>query len=182
MIIQLLNRAFEHSIAAKEVEIYEMSNRISFWLKKGTLEKDKFNRVQLVGKQKEKNWHFGISGNVKMFPERCFTINSHIWFTTDGKSLIPEASKQHSARRRQGKSWWNNDWRNKTIAFVQYLGEEDNTIHLILGSESTCKIAVDPIMFESPVSYIDPNKDNLPEEDSRYEDDESEEEIIDKEA
>lgn len=178
LIIQLLNRGFDQSLAKKEVETYDMSNKTSFWIKKGVLEKDKFNKVQLVGKQKEKNWHFGISGNVKMFPEHCFVINSHIWFTSDGENLIPEASKQHAARRKQGKNWWNNDWRNKTGSFIQYLGEDDNTIHIVLGSEETCKIAVDPIMFKSPVTYHDPNKENLPEEDSMYEENEGEEEEI----
>lgn len=180
LIIQLLNKGFDQSIRQKGVEVYEMSNKLSFWVKKGVLEKDKYNKVQLVGKQKEKNWHYGISGSVKMFPERCFVINSHIWFTSNGETLIPEASKQHSARRKQGKNWWNNDWRNKTMAFMQYLGEGEGTINLILGSEEVASISVSPIMFESPVSYNDPNKENLPEEDLTYEDDieDNEEEVF----
>lgn len=171
LIIQLLNRGFDRSIAEKNVETYEMSNKLSFWIKKGVLEKDKIGRIQLVGKQKEKNWHFGISGSVKMFPERSFLINTHIWFTSDGEHLIPEASKQHSARRKQGKNWWNNDWRNKVMAFMKYLEDEDGAIHLILGGEEIAKIATQPIMFESPVTYIDPNKENLPDENVSHDDD-----------
>ena len=150
----------------------DMSNKTSFWIKKGVLEKDKIDRIQLVGKQKDKNWHFGISGNVKMFPERCFVINSHIWFTYDGQELIQEASKQHSARRKQGKNWWNNDWRNKTLAFMKYLRDDDESFHLILGSEERAEISITPIMFESPVTYVDPNKANLPEDEGTYEEDE----------
>lgn len=171
LIIQLLNQGFDRSIVEKNVEKYEMSHKLSFWVKKGVLEKDKIGRIQLVGKQKEKNWHFGISGSVKMFPERSFLINTHIWFTSDGENLIPEASKQHSARRKQGKNWWNNDWRNKVMAFMKYLEDEDGAIHLILGGEETAKISTQPIMFESPVTYIDPNKENLPEEEVSRDDD-----------
>lgn len=172
LIIQLLNKGFDKSVLGKEVEKYDMSNKTSFWIKKGVLEKDKIDRIQLVGKQKDKNWHFGISGNVKMFPERCFVINSHIWFTYDGQELIQEASKQHSARRKQGKNWWNNDWRNKTLAFMKYLRDDDESFHLILGSEERAEISITPIMFESPVTYVDPNKANLPEDEGTYEEDE----------
>lgn len=182
IIVRLLNNAFDQSIAGKPVSSYQMSNKNSFWIKKGILEKDKFNKVQLIGKQKEKMWHFGISGNAKMFPERCFVINSHIWFTSDGENLIPEAGKQHAARRKQGKNWWNNDWRNKTHAFMQFLSEEDKTIWLHLGSQELAKISVDPILFESPVTYADPNKENLPDEDYGNESDDDENEIINSET
>ena len=92
LIVRLLNSAFDKTLSHKNVEAYPMSNKVSFWIKKGVLEKDKFEKVQLVGKQKEKNWHFGISGTVKLFPERCFVFYTHIWFTTNGETLIPEAS------------------------------------------------------------------------------------------
>lgn len=176
IIVQLLNKGFDQTLKKKPVAVYQMSNKISFWIKKGVLEKDKFNKIQLIGKQKEKQWHFGISGNAKMFPERSFVINSHIWFTSDGENLIPEAGKQHAARRKQGKNWWNNDWRSKTLAFVQFLAEEDETIKLELGSEECAKISINPIMFTSPVTYVDPNADNLPEDDEDIET-EGEEEV-----
>lgn len=175
IIVRLLNKAFDTGLKRKQVSIYEMSNKTSFFINKDVLEKDKFNKVQLVGKQKEKNWHFGISGNVKMFPERCFVIYSHIWFTTDGKTLIPEAGKQHQARRKQGKNWWNNDWRKKLEAFMQFLADDEDSIHLYLGSQEIVKIGINPFQFESPVSYNDPNEENLPGEDYDSESDDIDE-------
>lgn len=162
LIVRLLNKAFDSALKDK-ASVYEMSGRNSFWIKKGVLEKDKYNKIQLVGKQKDKHWHYGVSGSVKLFPESCFVITSHIWFTSDGINLIPEASKQHASRRKQGKNWWNNDWRNKTIGFMQYLGD-DGLIKLKLGSEEFAIIGVEPILFKSPVKYIDPNIENLPDE------------------
>ncbi len=52
----------------KGVREYQMSNKIGYWFEKGKLEKDKFNKVQLVGKLKDKSWHFGISGAGKLYP------------------------------------------------------------------------------------------------------------------
>lgn len=168
IIIQLLNTGFDKCLKAKPVSIYQMSNKISVWIKKGTLEKDKFNKVQLVGKQKEKNWHFGISGSIRMFPENCVVISPHIWFTTDGHTLIPEPGKQHAARRKQGKGWWNNDWRNKIVAFMQFLSVQDGYIGVRLGQEEYAKILVESIPFRSPISYVDPGADNLPDDDNSF--------------
>lgn len=179
IVVRLLNASFDKALKQKPVSVYEMSNKNSFWIKKGVLEKDKFNKIQLIGKQKEKQWHFGISGNVKMFPERCFVINAHIWFTSDGEQLLPEAGKQHSARRKQGKNWWNNDWRSKTLAFMQFLAEEDENIWLPLGSQEIGKISMQPLLFESNVTYADPNSENLPEDNYDSEDDLDDETITD---
>ena len=179
ILIVLLNKAFDHAIRHKPVSIYQMSNKVSYWIKKGTLDKDKFNKIQLVGKQLDKIWHFGISGNAKLYPELCIVINSHIWFTNDGENLIQEAGKQHSARRKQGKNWWNNDWRNKILAFMQFLAESDGYIHLEVGSEEKVCISSEPFQFNSPVRYNDPNKNNLPGDDFDYDYDEIETEVSD---
>ena len=181
IVIQLLNKAFDKSLRKKPVSVYTMSNQLSFYVNKGVIEKDKFNKIQFVGKQKDKQWHFGISGSVKMFPERCFVINSHIWFTSDGINLIPESAKQHAARRKQGRNWWNNDWRSKTVAFVQYLAEEDEMVHLDLGSEEKAKFSMNPMLFSSPVTYVDPNIENLLKDDVIHEPDTEEEIVIDNE-
>jgi len=180
IIVHLLNMAFDKAMQNnKNISVYLMSNKMSYWIKKGVLEKDKYEKILLVGKQKEKHWHFGISGNAKLFPELSFTINSHIWFTSNGENLIPSPSIQHAARRRQGKSWWNNDWRNKNIAFMKYLSESDGAMQLPLGREELCRISNEAILFKSPLRYIDPNKDNLPSDD--YDFTEEDDDITEKE-
>ena len=92
----------------------------------------------------------------------CNKLSYLVYFKWRGP--INESSIQHAARRRQGKNWWNNDWRKKLLAFVKYLSEEDDSIHLYLGSEEIVKINSNPLMFNSPISYNDPNVENLPDE------------------
>lgn len=164
ILIQLLNKGFDKSIAKKTVRSYQMANTVSYWIAKDVLEKDKHNKVLLVGKQKDKHWHYGVSATTKMFPEKCLVVNSHIWFTTNGVDLVDSDAKQHSARRKQGKNWWNNDWRNKLIAFMQYISEEDGLFNIYVGSQEVAKVSSEPIMFLSPVKYNDPNQENLPDD------------------
>lgn len=164
LLVELFNKGFDKALPNKGLQIKEMANSLSYWIEDGIIEKNKIGRIQLVGKQKEKKWHFGISGHVRLFPEPIFVIKSHIWFTNDGKKLIDSDSIQHSSRRKQGKNWWNNEWHTKLIAFMQYLGEEDQTVHIPLGSEELFKVAIQPIQFLSPVSYSDPGEEYLPKD------------------
>ena len=164
LIVQLLNKAFELRMKDKELQEYQMSNKIAYWLEKDRLEKDKFNKVKLIGKQKEKNWHFGISGASKLYPFPVLMISSHIFFTTNGKKLIESSSVQHSSRRRQGKNWWNNTWRSKLLAFIRYLSDDDDSFYLEVGSEEKVCVSNEPVKFRGNVSYNIPDNNNLEEE------------------
>lgn len=164
LIVQLINKAFELRMKEKGVREYSMSNKVGYWFEKDKLEKDKFNKVQLVGKQKDKNWHFGISGASKLYPFPVLMILSHVFFTQDGKTLIDSKGIQHSARRRQGKNWWNDDWRNKLLAFVKYLSDDERSFYLEVGSEEKILVSNEPIQFKGNVSYNIPEKNTLEEE------------------
>lgn len=164
LIVQILNKAFELRMKDKGVKEYPMSNRIGYWFEKGKLEKDKFNKVQLVGKQKDKNWHFGISASGKLYPFPVLMVSSHIIFTTDGIAPIESKGIQHSARRRQGKNWWNDDWRNKLLSFVKYLSDDENSFYLEAGSEEKIYISNEPIKFIGKTSYNIPDKNTLEDE------------------
>lgn len=180
LIVQLLNMAFEAYMNRDDIRSYQMSNKVGYWFEKGKLGKDKFNKILLVGIQKDKNWHFGISGESKLYPLPVLMISSHIYFTEDGKKLIESNSIQHSARRRQSKNWWNDVWRLKLLAFIKYLSNNENTFELKVGSEERISISSAPLHFKSQVSYDVPKNNNL-EEEAEFENisdfDENDEEI-----
>lgn len=169
LIVQLTNKAFELRMKDKGLAEYQMSNKVGYWIKKDQLEKDKFKKVQLVGKQKEKNWHFGVSAASKLYPFHVLMFLSHIFFTDDGINLIESKSIQHSARRRQGKNWWNDDWKTKLLSFVQYLSDDNTSFYLEGGSEEKILIANTPIEFKSSVGYNLPDR-NVLEEDAELSD------------
>jgi hypothetical protein len=163
LIVQLINKGFELRMKNKTVQEYEMSKEIAYWIGKGVLEKDKFNKVQLVGKMLDKNWHFGITAAGKLYPYNVLMISSHIFFTSDGKTLIV-SKDQHKARRKQGAKWWNNDWRTKLLMFVKYISDDENSFYLEMGSEEKIQISNQPMRFLGKVSYDVPNENNLEEE------------------
>ena len=91
-------------------------------------------------------------------------ISSHIYFTQDGINPIESKGVQHSARRRQGKNWWNDDWRNKLLAFVKYLSDDENSFYLEAGSEEKIHISNEPLQFIGQYSYNIPEKNTLEDE------------------
>ncbi|MEA5405610.1 toll/interleukin-1 receptor domain-containing protein [Arcicella sp. DC2W] len=164
LIVQLVNKAFENTMHESKLQIYQMSNKFGYWFPKGELDKDKYNKIQLVGKQRDKNWHFGISGAGKLYPFPVLMISSHIFFTEDGRKLIESKSIQHSARRKQGKNWWNDDWRNKINAFIKYLANNEDSFSLEVGSEEKIIISSASVEFISEVTYNIPEKNTLLDE------------------
>jgi hypothetical protein len=164
LIVQLINKGFELRMKEKVVQQYEMSKEIAYWIEKGKLEKDKFNKIQLIGKMLDKNWHFGITAAGKLYPFNVLMVSSHIFFTSDGKTLIASKDQQHKARRKQGAKWWNNDWRTKLLAFVKYISDNDDSFYLEMGSEEKIVISNQPLQFLGKVSYVIPNETNLKEE------------------
>lgn len=176
LIVQLINKAFELRMKDKDVREYQMSTTSAYWIEKGKLPKDKFEKAQLVGKQKDKNWHFGISAAGKLYPFPVLMVSNRIIFTQDGINLIESKSIQHSSRRKQGKNWWNDKWREKLLAFIRFISDEQDSFYLEVGSEEKIVIANEPQKFIGKMSYAIPSGNTLEEESeladiNNYEDD-----------
>jgi len=172
-IVRLLNDGFKKMMIGKHFKPYNLSNKkIGFWFEKDYLEKDKINGVLFVGEIKGKFWHFGISGLIKLFPYHILILSSHIFFTFDGKNLIPSKYRQLRLRRKQGKNWWNNNWNEKLINIVKYLVSDDGVIRISVGIKENVIISSSSIKFLGHYSYNNP-KGNINEVESfEFDDDE----------
>lgn len=156
LIVQLLNRAFEFYMRGMQFREYSMGKKIAYWVEKGHFEKNKVNKILLVGVQKSKNWHYGISVGARLYPFPAFSVTSHIIFTENGNKPIDSVSIQHASRRKQGKNWWNNDWRSKLIAFMQAVSDQEPVLSLPMGGEEMVRIRIAPVQFRATVGYMEP--------------------------
>lgn len=171
VVIHLLNLSFKSFFKSVGLRFYILaSKRNAYWFEKDTLEKDKINGVLMVGKMKygkdkRINWHFAVSGDAKLSQDLYFVVKSHIVFTWDGKTRIEQDSIQHRGRRKQGKGWWNKQWREKLLSFVLFFADEEKNIKIQVGDQEYVKVSALPVIFQSNLSYNDPSDDNLPEDD-----------------
>ena len=101
-------------------------------------------------------WHFGLQLRPLVHPVQAYVMKPHVVFTNDGMTVWQSKKRLAAARRSQCKDWWNNDWRDRTLAATSNLANQDGDIVLSLGSDVFAKVASWPLMFNSPVSYTDP--------------------------
>lgn len=131
---RLFNWSFSYLLTKRGVKTFKMANRKQcFYFQKDYRPGNKViihypNRIKkknIIGKFIEGFWHFGISFNFQLLPYPSYTVKSHILFSDDGFKIWSNPSKLHSARRKKGRTWFNEQWRDQLMAFLFYLRKED---------------------------------------------------------
>jgi hypothetical protein len=197
LVSRLLRDAWERFIrAVPSVSMFELASRAnSVFFRKGFAKNDEVSfrgahhnptRKQLVGYRTmpsglKRYWHFGIDAKPTFSPFLALGINSHVFFSDDGKSLWQDPKRMHRARRSQCRTWYNDDWRDRVLASMAFLAGGGEEIHIPLGTDATIEVSIFPIALRSPVRYIEPEdaaaiKVALAEDFST--DDESDEEYV----
>lgn len=127
-------------------------------------------------KVKKRFWHFGIHAKPRLYPE-AYIIKPHVLFSDDGRTIWDNKKRLHKARRSQCRNWWNSDWRDRVPAVMTWLSNEEGQIEIALGSDVTIQVLTYPLMFTSPVSYIEPGTNESLIVDDQNEESEEVEEI-----
>ncbi len=175
-VIELLNDAWIRFFSQTKLKKYVMANnRISFYFPIG-FSKNGNNKVFfqgvdgkrtwrfLTGKHKNNFWHFGIQGRAMLYPEPAYLIKSHGLASNDGLSVWESKEKLHTARRRWFRNWWNPEWRDRLLAALTYLSDEEDFFKIPLGTDVYVSVSSTPLVFLSPTTYVN-IRDNFGEPD-----------------
>lgn len=194
---QLLRQAWHDMAQEKGLPLFELSSRRrTLWFPRGKVPGDTVSFVGVDGKKARRDlygyrtisrmdgqkypryWHFGLEAVPVLYPAPVLALKSHVLFTLDGKTVTGDAKVQHRARRGQCKDWWNDKWRDLTLAAVTLLADGHTCLELKLGTSSTVLMEWRPVKYRSDVSYDDSDVRHTPveeiREDAEYEDEESE--------
>jgi hypothetical protein len=168
----LFRDAFERFASSKGLLPYGLTGGSKYhWFKQDLIKDDKvfFKNAsgektwrQMVGfkslmaKEGEcrlRNWHFGIQAKPRFWPIAGLAIRLHVAFTENGV-LYDSKARQHSARRNQCRSWYNDDWVDRLLGAMSYLaGEGNNNLVIPLSADENVTVNRFPMIFESPVSF-----------------------------
>jgi hypothetical protein len=186
-VVELLNDAWSRFFSQTKLKKHVLANnRLSYYFPIGFSDKGDnkvfFQGVDgkrtwrfLAGKHKSNFWHFGIQGRAMLYPEPAFIIKSHGLASSDGINVWDSKERLHTARRRWFKNWWNPEWRDRLLAAITYLSSEKEFFEISLGTDVFISVSSSPLVFLSPVSYIN-SRDALGEteveDESLSEDDE----------
>jgi len=184
----ILRQAFNQKAVARGLHYYQLTNRARcYWPEKGFAPQDKIGFIgmdqkrlerQLVGymaygakvdgERKRLNWHYAMQFRSYLRPFWSVVLKSHIIFTEDGKTPIESKARQHRLRRKQARNWWNDDWRDRTLAMATYLSEGKDSIRIPLSTEEEWSIPTKPQEFLANRAYqvlTRQQLEDLPDED-----------------
>jgi len=171
-VLELLGVAWERMARGRGLRRYKMATKrgamffpAAITKKSGNIDyvnlakKLTYRRVVGVKKQPKRYWHFAVDARPLLEPEPHYVIKPHVAFSDDGATIWDNTAALHRARRSQCKTWWNEQWRDRILATVQFLARGQNAIAVPVARSAAVTVASTPVRFESPVAFSDPNTD-----------------------
>lgn len=175
--IVLLKRVFHMIMKNRRMFWYEMSNkRLAYFYTPANLKtlktrfqylfrrSKRFKTKNLIGKHKSLGkWHYAVSCKPNLKPVLCFSLKSHLTFTSDGfevwkdKNGEVDSKKIHSQRRAKGRRFFNEEWRDMLLAFIQALKKEDKIL-IDLNENFTLEMPSNTMLQWANFGYIDPKE------------------------
>jgi hypothetical protein len=172
IVLELLNNAWDKFLSQSRLKNYVLANkRICYYFPVGFSEKGdnkayfqgvdgKRSWRSLAGKHKSQFWHFGIQASARLHPKPVFLVKPHALASSDGIQIWQSKERLHTARRRWFKNWWNTEWRDRLLAAMSFFSTNGDFFEIPLGTDVSISVSSSPLIFKSPVSYIN-SKDTI---------------------
>ncbi len=103
-------------------------------------------------------WHFGVEARPLVYPRFAFALHAHVLFSHDGLNIWQSKGALQRTRRSACSDWWNDDWRDRLLVTMAWLASGNSSITIEVGTGTHLEVGCDPVRFQSPVSYIDPDE------------------------
>lgn len=174
IVVNLLRQGWENLVGSRGMSIHPMSNRITaVFLEDGFAQGNRVRVPQdlggsnsrglvgyrtLPGTQNDKRrryWHFAVRSLPTLRPSAAYKLVPHILFSDDGKTIL-DGKRVHRMRRRESRNWWNAEFRDRTLGLMKWLADGEQWMVVELGTDEVIKVATRPMLFASPVSYLEP--------------------------
>jgi hypothetical protein len=107
----------------------------------------------LTGISRGAYWHYGVSAHLRQFEGLHLALASHVVFTDDGCTPWPSSELQHKARRRIGRTWWNDKWRDLLLAAASWLAGDSKTIVIEVGGGERVEAGAVPAILDAPFHF-----------------------------
>jgi len=166
---RLFNWSLSFSLTKRGLKVFELANRKScYFFEKNYKPGDKVvinyhnrkKRKNLVGKFLDAYWHMGLSFNFRLEPIPSYELKAHILFSGDGKTIWTSSSKLHAARRKKGRTWFNEHWRDQLMAFLAYLAkpEEQEFFSIPVSDNVDIRLPFCTKTYDSEFGYWEPKE------------------------
>jgi hypothetical protein len=163
IVSSLIRQAWNSFAAGRGLRQYQVSSgAVAWFVPKALVDSDrvsftdgfgKLRRKQLLGwsERRKVHWHYAVELRPSLGKFPHMTLRSHVVFTEDGLTPLESKERMHALRRRFCKNWWNDRWRDLSVAYLRWLAG-DAAMTISCGGSSVVMIEAAPRIFESPVS------------------------------
>lgn len=166
ILTKLLNQVWQRMLQEKNLPTHQFSTGApAFYFQHGMVPDDwlsltepdgsRANR-QVVGTSKRgesvRYWHFALGARPIAFPTVGYVMRPHVLLSDDGRNIWESPERLARARVSICRNWWNDRWRDLTLASVQYLSGGDPVLRLPAGVQHL-ELNTQPLEVECPVSY-----------------------------
>jgi TIR domain len=193
---RILRDAWERAMARTGLSVYELSNQAKcYYFIFGTVADNRLffqgvngkrDRRDVIGYStrlgRKRYWHYGVNAKPVLYPQPHLVLKGHVLFSSDGLKVWDNKEKIAKARRKQCRSWWNDEWRDRILAVMAHISNEQGEIRIPVASDVSLHVASWPEVFESTVSYGDPVDFVKEEELDDYDFEETEQDEEDEES
>jgi hypothetical protein len=114
-------------------------------------EDGKIHRRVMSGKYRKLRWHTCLMAKPRIWPVPIYRILVNVVLSEDGKTPLP-GDKTHRKRKKVTRSWWNDVWRDRMLAAMEFLSAGKASLELEAGNELFC-VSKFPMTVDVPVSY-----------------------------
>lgn len=146
MLTFLLRRHVERYLESKGLKAHDTSRGMAFYFPLALIPDGKIRYRTPDGKPTWKqitgesvkygvHWHLSMLVNIDLGLPGFIRFKPYICFSEADGTPIPDADKVTRIRRRFCKSWWNRHWRQLQQAFIAFLGDGDEIIVGLDGTE-----------------------------------------------
>jgi hypothetical protein len=166
IISNLIRQGWNSFAATRGLRPYQIaSGAIAWFAPKGVVDSDRVSFTDTFGKNRYKqllgwserrkvHWHYAVELRPALGKFPHMILRPHIVFTEDGQTPLESKERMHGLRRSFCKNWWNDRWRDLSLAYLHWLAG-GSLMTIACGGRSAVTIEARPQVFESPVSVVD---------------------------
>jgi TIR domain len=167
MVTNLLRQAWDFEMLRRGLRVHAMAHGSIWFVPAGLLDDDKAWFVdadgrrrwrKLVGRSERRGvwWHLGVSARPQLGPPRRMILRPHVVFSADGATPLESATRMQRLRKSFCRSWWNDKWRDLTLAFLGWLADEKPSFAISAGGAALIELSGQTMAFEAPITLSAP--------------------------
>lgn len=159
--VALVRASWEVALTRRGLALYEMANKRKCFFFPKDLAPDRVafstqdvaSRRSLTGVSRGAFWHYGVTAYIRAYQGLHLALSSHVVFSDDGATPWQSHELLHKARRRIGRHWWNDKWRDLLLAATSWLANGSDVIGFDVSSAERLEVSAIPLTLEAPFRY-----------------------------